>query len=373
MQSDLSPIPIPPKQRWNDLRVRLLPPLTFLAVVVVICWMWVNYVEPGAIIGEIETVHSDIISTVAGTVQELKVDRLEPVTNGQALAVIASLDADQLKAELAAAEADLHLMKTRIDVDRTRNLDSFGQLQANLLDEQLSLELARIRHQQAEAEYTRAKQLFESQLIPSGSASRDELGLEVAQRDRDSFRAEIASREKTVAQLEQTVNELKASGSVKISPADEAIERSIQAQRERIQQLQKPMVLSSPIDGFISQIDRRAGDRVDRGGKVVVVSGHHSDRVIGWVHTPVTQRPNVGDIVEVRPMGFGQSVFQGTVIQVGSQLEPVDSMLQTPVANPERIEVGLPLLVKAPEALRLIPGEAVQLRILRSVREGKAN
>src|SRR3954462_12287317 len=87
MQSqDLTPIPIPPRQRWREFRIAYLPPLTFLLLVGVICWMWVNYVEPGGIIGEVETVHANIISTVAGTVRDLRVDQLQAVTNGEPLA-----------------------------------------------------------------------------------------------------------------------------------------------------------------------------------------------------------------------------------------------------------------------------------------------
>jgi hypothetical protein len=49
-----------------------------MALVVLIGWMWKNYVAPATIIGEVETVRAKIISAVAGTVKELKVDRLNP-------------------------------------------------------------------------------------------------------------------------------------------------------------------------------------------------------------------------------------------------------------------------------------------------------
>ena len=364
-RTELPPIPIPPKQRWREFRIAYLPPVTFVALVAIIAWMWMNYVRPSAIIGEVEVAHANIISTVAGMVQSLNVDTLQPVTNGQELAVVTSLDPEQLNAELAAAEADLRLMRARMEVDKTRNLDSYGQLRTDLLNEQLGLELARIHLTQAENEYTRAKQLFDSRLIASGSSSQNDLGLDVALRDRDSLRAEVASREKTVADLETTVNELKEKGALKIGSADDAVEQAIRAQHQRIEQLQKPLILRAPFDGFISEIKRRAGERIDAGGTVLVVSGRRSDRIVAWVHPPVLQRPQVGDTVEVQRMGMGQGGFMGTVVQVGSQLEPVSPMLRTPTANPERIEVGLPLLVQAADATTLIPGEAVRVRLVR--------
>jgi multidrug resistance efflux pump len=72
---NLTPIPIPARQRWRDFRVSWLPPLTFMLLVTVIGWMWVRYVAPTTIIGEVETVRANIASVVAGTIQELKVAR----------------------------------------------------------------------------------------------------------------------------------------------------------------------------------------------------------------------------------------------------------------------------------------------------------
>jgi multidrug resistance efflux pump len=380
---DLTPIPIPPRQRWQEFRVVWLPPAIFLVLVGLICWMWMNYVSPSAIIGEVEMVHANVISTVDGAVQSLEVDYLQSVTNGQVLAVVACLDPDQLKAELAAAESDLRLMKARMDLDRTRNLNAYSQLRVQLLEEKFNLDVARIRLQQAQQEFERAQKLLDSQIIARGVnpslsggnfvSPRNDFGYEVALRDRDALQAEVAGLEKGVAELESAVAGLEGAGSARIEPEDAAVEEAIRAQRERIHQLQKPQVLRAPIDGFVSAINRRPGERIAAREVVLVVSGRTSDRIVAWVQTPITQRPGIGDTVEVRRMGMGQPAFEGTVVRVGSQLEEVSPMLRTPTANPERIEVGLPLLVRADRARELIPGEAVQVRIVRQVSATGAN
>jgi multidrug resistance efflux pump len=376
-------IPIPARQRWRDFRIRYLPPLAFLTLVGIIGWMWVQYVEPSAIVGQVETVHVDISSTIGGTVQSLKVDLLETVTNGQVLAVITGLDADQLKAELAAAESDLRLLKARMDIDKTRNLSSYSQLRITLLEEKLSLDVARIGLQQAQQEFERAQKLLDAGLISRGSPSglsggglisdRNDLGYESAMRNRDTFQSEIATREKTVAELEESIKNLEQTGVIQVAPVDAIVEQAILAQRERIEQLQKPVILRSPIDGFVNDIKLRPGEKTTAGATLLVVSGRTSNRIVAWVYPPVTKRPKIGDIVEVNRMGMGGIRFEGTIIRVGSQLEAVGSMLQSPLANPERIEVGLPLLVKADEARNLIPGEAVQLRVIRSAETATVN
>jgi multidrug resistance efflux pump len=375
---ELTPIPIPRKERWREFRVAYLPRLVFLVLVGSICWMWMNYLSPSSIIGEVETVHANVISTVTGLVQDLDVDLLQPVTNGQVLAVVSGLDPDQLNAEIAAAESDLRLMKARMDLDKTRNLDSYSQLRIKLLTEQSDLDVARIRFQQAQQEFERAQKLLDSHLIARGVSAgpntpRNDFGYEVAVRDRDALQSEVSAREKTVAELEKQLKEMESTGVVHIDPVDAVVDQAISAQRERIAQMQKPLILRSPIDGFISEIKFRPGERINAGGTVLVVSGRNSDRIVAWVHPPVVEVPHVGDVVEVRRIGMGQASFQGTVIRVGTQLESLSPILRTPSAKRGRIEVGLPLLVKANGALGLIPGENVQLRVVSATGEAATN
>lgn len=369
----LKPIPTPLKQRWNDLRVVHVPVLTFLILTASICWMWGRYIHPSNIIGEVEPVRANIISVVPGTLQELKVDILQPVTNGQELAVLVALEADQLNAELIAVEAELRLMKRRMDLDKTRNLSAYARLRADWLTERLELDLARIRLQEAEAEYQRVQKLFERQIVSRGVSLNGNTGLDVAKRDRDALRSEIASRERTAADLAASLERLQAIGLMGEDTADPGIEQAIQAQRERIDYLQRPVVLRSSIDGFVSAISNHPGERVSAGDPILVVSGRSSDRILAWIRQPVTLRPRAGDILEVRRMAMGQARFKATVVEVGSQMEPISRTLMPTAGGIDRIEVGLPLLVKADQVFDLIPGEAVQLRFVKSARDEKEN
>jgi hypothetical protein len=63
---------------------------------------------------------------------------------------------------------------------------------------------------------------------------------------------------------------------------------------------------------------------------------------------------------------MGEGAFEAKVVKVGEQLENINPSLLLPNRNPERAEVGLPLLVQSPDVRQLIPGEAVQIRWVRS-------
>src|SRR5947209_5786938 len=103
-EKNLTPIPIPFRQQWREFRVVYVPVITFGLLVVTIGWMWVRYVAPATMIGEVETIRAGIISTAAGTLQELKVDRLASVTNGQELAVVSVREPEQANAEIASSD-----------------------------------------------------------------------------------------------------------------------------------------------------------------------------------------------------------------------------------------------------------------------------
>ena len=252
---DLNPIPIPARQQWREFRVVYLPVLSFGLLVVLIGWMWVRYVAPATIIGEVETVRTRIVSVDPGTLQELKVDRLDSVTNGQELAIVTTLDPDQVKAEVAAVEAEVRLMKARMDLDKSRNVDAWSRLRAEYELESLNLEAARVSLVQIEGEFERAKKLYDSQLIASGSGgARNDFGYDVALRDRDSGRLAVAAREKVVAEFRAGVERLEAAGAGQITATDAAIEQDVAAQREHLLRLRRPIVLRSPINGFVSAI-----------------------------------------------------------------------------------------------------------------------
>jgi multidrug resistance efflux pump len=361
-------IPIPFRQRWRQFKVAYLPVFTFVALLGAIAWMWNQYVHPAAIVGEVEPIRANILSLLPGTIEQLRVGPLQAVTNGQELVTVAVMEPEVLNAELAAIEADLRLMKARMDLDKTRNLNAASQLRASLLTEKASLAIAQVRLQQAEGEFERVTRLFQEGLVGKGidlaaqnAGARNDFGYDVALRDRDALRAEVEDRGRIVAQLAKDLEQLEATGIVQVSPADAAVENAIKAQRERMQRLQRTVVLRSPLDGFVSVINHRPGANVTAGMPLLVVSANKSDRIIAWVRQPVSLRPRVGDLVEVRRNALGQSAAEATIIEVGSQLEPISPVLLSPSQNARRAEVGLPLVVRAPAVLDLIPGEAVTL------------
>lgn len=366
----LRPIPIPWRQRWREFRVSQLPLVTFTALLLGIGILWSRYVHPASILGEVESTRVPVLSTVPGTLQSLHVTLLQPVTNGQLLAELTLTDPQTLQAELQAAEADLRLLQARLAMDRTREADGRRRLRLDLMTERINLGLAQIRLRQAEAEFERASKLFAKDLIPqglnlagSGDDGRFNYGYDVALRDRDALRAEVEERLRLVGDLEAGLAETAPSAPAtdSASLADAAIENAIQAQQLVLAQKLKPLRFLAHMDGFVSGLSNRPGDKILPGRPLLTISGHHSDRVIAWIRPPVTTRPKIGDQVVVRRTSVGQGSTTGTVIEVGGQLEPLSPALQPVGGNPGHVEQGLPILVRLDDPEDFIPGEPVQI------------
>lgn len=98
----LPPIPTPPAQRFREFRIQVLPMVTFCAIVAGIVLMWSRYVGPSNVVGAVESLHANVSSTVAGTLQELKVERFQMVTNGQVIGQIGTVSPAFLQASIDA-------------------------------------------------------------------------------------------------------------------------------------------------------------------------------------------------------------------------------------------------------------------------------
>lgn len=351
-----APIPTPPAQRWREIRMAYLPLVTFGLLLVTILWMWRSYVHPPFLVGEVEAVRANIISPQPGTVLELKVGNLQAVTNGQELAVISVIEPGLAQAELKAVATELELMKARMAVDIDRNTENYQQMRLQFLSDQVQFTINQTNLALAEVEFKRAEQLF-----TNASLLISEEAYDIAKTKRDVLRATVSGKIPFLAEYERTL----ATMDPRPLPHNlEAVNADIQAQQARLNLSQKPVVLRAPLDGFVSIINHRPGERVTADQPILVVSGRQANRIIGWVRQPIRTKPTVGDRVEVRTVRSGLHPIQATVTAVGEQLEPVSPAALPFSASAKSIEYGLQFLIEVPPGQDLLPGEMVELSLV---------
>src|ERR1041385_5287058 len=81
----LPPIPTPPGQRWREFRIRAMPIMVFALVLLGLVATWSTFVQPVSVVGLVETNSIAVITTSAGLLTGLEVNRFDEVTNGQVL------------------------------------------------------------------------------------------------------------------------------------------------------------------------------------------------------------------------------------------------------------------------------------------------
>ena len=349
----LPPIPTPASQRWREFRIQVLPLIIFTGVLFSVVFLWRNFVAPTGIIGEVEAIKADVISIQDGTVARLTIDRFEKVEAGQEVGEVISASDDFLKKSIASIEADLRIMDARIGLDERRNQQSALQMKIDLHRERIQLAADKASLIQTSNSFRRAEQLLND---TPPSISPDEY--DIAKAAYETLEASVRERTQHIAGMTQTLEELKPSSSPEQPDLiDDAVKKKI----EELEESLKPMKIKAPMAGVVSAIYHRAGEKIVRGVPILTITAMHSDRIVGYLRQPINTRPTTNDTVMVSTRTQKRQYFTATIERVGTQMELINPALLSTDSN--RIEVGLPILVRIPDNIKLVPGEFVDLAI----------
>ena len=349
----LPPIPTPVAQRWREFRIQVLPLIIFLCVLLAVAFLWRDFVAPTGIVGEVESIKADVISLQDGMVARLDVDRFEHVQMGQEIGEVISSSEDLLKTSIAAIEAELRVMDARIAIDQQRNDQSFQQMKVDLWNAQVLLAGEKAQLLQASNTFKRTAELFNSQ---SKIVSDDEYDIQKATFER--LQASVEYRTKLINDLNEALQKLQPTN----SPENrDAVEEAIKTRIAELQETLKPVKLKAPMTGVISTIYHRAGEKVIKGVPILTITALHSDRVVGYLRQPINTLPTTNDTVIVRTRTQKRQFATGKIERIGSQMELINPVLLSTDSN--RIELGLPFLVRLPEEMKLVPGEVVDIAI----------
>jgi multidrug resistance efflux pump len=360
----LPPIPIPPEQRWRDLRIQVVPAAVFLTVLTTIFFLWNDYVAPATMIGEVEVVRENVVSPKAGVLVQLNVASFQNVKEGDIVANVVTTDPKIMASSLGIIQAEINLLRHNMDpvIGRQRFELSQDRVRLDWMQERANLATARVQLQLAEDKFRRTDELYKDQIVA-------ERVFEQARSTVERFRTEVEERTRLVAAQEKTLEQmglLEGSAAPTTNNADETMRAAIAVQEQKLRLAEaelSPIDLPVPIDGMVSMVYRRSGETVMAGEPILTISAPQSDRIIGHLRQPITLEPRVGMTVEVRSRSMKRQVGIARVIQVGSHMEPLNPGL-LPMASLRTTETGLPVLVNKPPEMKLRPGELVELTLI---------
>ncbi|MDB6033000.1 MAG: hypothetical protein JWM16_3338 [Verrucomicrobiales bacterium] len=349
----LPPIPTPTGQRWREFRIRVLPIFVFIAAVITLGTLWKGYVQPGGVIGTVEAITTAVTSIADGQLIDLGVDKFDSVKKDQVIGTASRMDTELISATLASISADLQVMRARMMMDEKRYAQSSQELQLNLLTHKVQLVVEKVNLVQASNEFHRVSELYNQQNTLATGSEYD-----LAKAKNDSLQAQIRERTQLIKDMEDSLTSLKASEG---SQGKDPVSLAIQAKELEFQLAVKPLPLKAPIDGVITMVNKRVGERLLKGDIILTVSSPRTDRIVAYIRQPVNYVPTTNDTVVVRSRTQKRTVGTGQILRVGAQLVSIDPLLLSP--DGKRLEMGLPILVSLPAGMNLTPGEFVDMAI----------
>lgn len=363
MNERLPPIPTPPAQLWRQIRLQYFPVLIFAAGVLAAAFLWVKWVAPPSLIGEVEAARVELRSPQPGTLTGLDVTLLQPVTAGQVLGHVVVNAPRVLEASLAAIRSEIEAMRATMDpvVAQQRATFDFQRLQLELMSKRVDLATLQGELQQAETTLTRSVGLHRSRII-----SDDEF--EIARNTRDTLAAQIKALTQLIEEMEPRIKAMETAGAG-TDRSDEGIRAAIQQKEAELRLIEaqlSPLPLVAPIDGVVTTVFRRTGEAVGTAEPILQISASRPERIVGFLRQPLTLTPQPGTIVELRTRTLRRQVVAAKVEQVGRQFEPIPvsllSAMRLPVSSVPT-EFGLRVHVGIPAGFAVRPGEHVDVII----------
>jgi multidrug resistance efflux pump len=349
----LPPIPTPTGQRWREFRIRVLPIFVFIAAVITLGTLWKGYVQPSGLVGTVEAVTTMVTSVADGQLIDLTVDKFDSVKKDQIIGTASRMDTELVSASLASISADLQVMRARLMMDESKYAQDGQRLQLEVLAHKVQLEVEKVNLVQASNEFHRISELYNQ---PNTLSTGSEFDL--AKAKNDSLLAQIKSRTQLIKVMEDSLASLKVSEG---SQGKDPVSLAIQAKELEFQLAVKPLPLKAPIDGIVTMVNKRVGERVLKGDVILTVSSPKTDRIVAYIRQPVNYVPTTNDTVEVRSRTQKRTVGTGQILRVGAQLVSIDPLLLS--TDGKRLEMGLPILVSLPAGMNLTPGEYVDMAI----------
>jgi multidrug resistance efflux pump len=346
----LPPIPTPASQRWREFRIQVLPFVMFVLILVAIVVLWRNYVQPIGVIGFAETNQVSVTSLTDGIIETLYVDSFQSVTQGQVIAIVTMTSPDLIRAQIVSAQADVQLMGDRMMIDHERVRQNLLDAEQKLLEYKVDQAAAQSELGLRATEFKRAETEYSQKILSQADFDRAKIAF-------DTLAGQIKARNEAIDSLAKSLELMRKTDKNQPTGVDSALN----AKRDELELLLKPSTLRAPIDGMVSIVHKRQGERILRGDSVATILDPVARRIIGYVRQPVSLVPTTNDNVQILKRTAPSLATQGRIERIGAQFEFINPALLA--ADSKRMEVGLPILVSVPPGFPLVPGEYVTLTI----------
>jgi len=370
-------------RRKGRLRTQVLPVLVWVATLACIVILFRHRARRFEVVGLARAELYQVAATCTGRLNEVAVELFENVQAGQTLAVVETvLDNEHVEAELEVARAEIDHLQAQLTAMR-------GQLQAeaaNLETDRIAamrryavdVEAARLRILELKAQLETDRMTLRDLALDVETAAelvgKDAVApyeLQKAQAQYDTLARQIEQNENVLQQatgdfvLARQRRDEFAGRQFEHPPLDNALEVIRQAtnvQHKTVEALLArniPVELKCPYDGVVSQIWRRSGEALQTGEAVVTVAQAVPTEVVAYAKENQISQVRQNMRVELVKSNRPEMIAASQVVYVGPVMELMPERLWR---NPNLPQYGLPVLIRIPPGMELLPGELVGVR-----------
>lgn len=317
-----------------------------------------------AALGRVEPTSSVIKLSVANAqdsrVNQLLVKEGDQVEANQVIATLQGID--QKQAEVAEAEYNMNVQQAKLLQARTANATPGQQsaqratirkleaeLRTTVMKDQAVVDGAEATLREAQSEYTRYRQLFESGAISASDLDGHLKEMETSEASLQEARSQLANTQQTLrAEIQaasETLNQLR-----EVRPVDVAVAQAelayARSQLERSQAELQDFYVRVPVAGQILRINTRVGERVNADEGIVDLGQTDQMVIIAEVYETDVPKLAVGQQASITSENGGfTETLRGTVESIGLQIRKTDVLNSDPAvdANARVVEVKIKL------------------------------
>jgi multidrug resistance efflux pump len=354
----LPPVPSPPEHYWRQFRVKMVPGLVMVAVLGLTVWLWGKNLANPVVMGQAESIVVEISSPQPGRVSRLHVTLFQEVKVGDVIAVVDATDPLVLSNTIAVVRAEMQLIRTEAGLDNGDKI-RLADFRLSWMVRRAELAATRAQLNYAQAEYERISKLAAEKIASAGGVE----GLDYARAYRDQLTLEIEQLTLAVEAAEKSWRALETQATTAEGPVTRAALAVAEENLKLAEAQLQPIVLTAPISGRISRLDKPAGSTVTEGLPIVTIASTTPSCIIGYLSQPLRLEPKVGMRAEVRSRGLVRKVGEARVTDIGPRIELFDAPLRVRGMGAAQ-ERGLPIVISMPPNMMIRPGELVDIRLL---------
>ncbi|NJN04461.1 MAG: ABC exporter membrane fusion protein [Leptolyngbyaceae cyanobacterium RM1_1_2] len=318
-------------------------------------------------LGRLEPEGEKIDLTAPTATQESRIDQLlveagDRVDVGQVIAILDNHD--RLQAAVQKAQEQVQIARTQLaQVRAGAKSGEIGAQQAeiarleaaqagNLSSQRATIARLEAEVENAQVEYQRYESLYQQGAVSASERDAKQLTYTTAQRQLQEARATLEQIQNTgpqqIAQARATLDQISEVRPVDVAAAEAEVESAIAAVAEAKANLAQTLV-RSPAAGQIIKIHTRPGEKIADEG-IATLGQTQQMMVIAEVYQSDISQIEVGQIAKITSSAIPQ-MLQGTVEEIGLQVEPQQVVNEDPAANIDAkvVEVHIALDAKASE------------------------